>query len=357
MISFTQLRLIIIRACLMLFWVAVIFIGLYIPDWADSLWTKRTINVLGWPLVFDARFLSEFEEKHNVTVRVNYFENNEELLMKMETTGGKGYDLIMPSDYMVPILAKKGLIKKFDTKKLSFLPYIYEHLKGHYFDPHNEYSVPFFWGVYGLGIDKGYFSPDFHDYSWKLVFEKQSPSYCIGIVDEQREVVLIAAQYLFGSIDNLSDAQLEQIKKLLLKQKKWVAMYSEMRADSLLITKACPVIVIVSADLARAMRYIDTIDFVIPKEGGFMSIDNFALPSATQQDELVHELLNFVYSKKILQEYVDHFGFFSPRIDVKSEEGNVERIIPTPEQIKKMAFFHSQVPISWINNVWIELKS
>ena len=66
-------------------------------------------------------------------------------------TNGKGYDLIVPSHYLMPRLLKHKYLKKLDMGKMPFYKNIRPELLGNYYDPRNEYTLPYFWGLIGPG--------------------------------------------------------------------------------------------------------------------------------------------------------------------------------------------------------------
>ena len=99
----------------------------------------------------------------------------------------------------------------------------------------------------------------------------------IGVPDDARELVLLAAHYLFGSLANLDDRKLEQITALLKKQKKWVELYGDLRTDYLLFSKTSPVVAAMHPDLAHAVNSTPNIVFIIPEEGAFAVLDSLAL--------------------------------------------------------------------------------
>jgi spermidine/putrescine transport system substrate-binding protein len=103
----------------------------------------KSINVLVWGQILDKEFLSDFEKETGIRVNMSYFENNEELFVKLKTTDLHDYDLIMPSDWAVELLIKDDLVKKLDRTKIVAWNSLYPALCNLYFDPHNEYTIYF----------------------------------------------------------------------------------------------------------------------------------------------------------------------------------------------------------------------
>ena len=59
-----------------------------------------------WSDYVDQELLDGFEAKTGIKVIVDTFSSNEELLAKVQS-GATGYDVVVPSDFMVSIMAKQ----------------------------------------------------------------------------------------------------------------------------------------------------------------------------------------------------------------------------------------------------------
>lgn len=343
------------HSAIILFWGVVIILFLWAPFFISNMYKQKSLTVLAWPGLLDVQYLQKFEEKTGIKVNVRYFESNEELFLKIKETKGKGYDLIMPSDYMTDLMVKEGLLKKIDKKKLLFFDQLNPHLVGKYYDKNNDYSIPFFWSMYGIAIDKDYFKDKEINRSWALVFD---PKYMVPhtcVIDDVRELILMAAQYLYGKQDTLNESQLQEIKELLIAQKKLIEVYAEDRANTLLASKICPVAIILSAVVARIMAVYPNIEFIVPQEGGFLLIDSFAMPKATKNDELVYEFLNFMYEPETINHHTQMFGFFSP---IKGLENEFSLVVqPTDKQLEKADFFKNSISHQQLSDILIALKS
>lgn len=339
-----------------LFWVVIILLFLYSTRVIHALRDERSISILAWPQVIDASYLREFEKKTGIKVYISYFEHNEELIVKLRTIREHGYDLIMPSDHAAQLLIKDDLLKKIDRTRLHFWNDLYPTLLDHYFDPNNEYTIPIYWSIYGLGIDTDYFD-GIPEASWALVFDENIAPEKVSLINDSRELILIAAQYLFGRIEDLGSNEIMQIKQLLKKQKKWTEIYTDMRPDLILAAKTCPVAIIPAADLTRVIQVYDNLDFLVPKEGSFVIIDSFAIPKSSKKEDLIYQFLNYIYEPEVLQKYVDEFNFFSPTRTVFLRDVLQEFSIPTPALFKKVQFFKNVVPENLLNELWISLKA
>lgn len=166
------------------------------------------------------------------------------------------------------------------------------------------------------------------------------------MTDDPREAVMIAAQYLFGTITALNDAAARKaVRDLLIAQKKSVDVYALARADSLLQIGSCDFAVIVSPEMVRLQREHPEFAFIIPKEGAFTLIDSFAIPRTSKKDSLIYRFLNYVYTPEVLAHHAQVFGFESPI--AQQNETNISEKSPN--------FFRGVISDQELNELWIEV--
>lgn len=344
-------------ALVLLFWLSAIVGFLWLPSFFKIFYQEKSLTILTWPAFLDIQYLQKFEEETGVKIHLRYVESNEELYVKIKETKGEGYDLIMPSDYMIELLKNEHILKKVDMSKLSFNDRLYPHLLHNYYDPTNEYSVPFFWSMYGIAYNKDSFKNTMVEPSWALIFDPALAPSHICMIDGARELVQIAGQYLFGKQSkSFTQEQIERIKKLLVEQKKLVEVYTEDRANFLLASQTSPLAVSIGAVTARIMRTFKNIAFVIPKEGSFLNIDAFVIPQSSDKDELIYLFLNYLYREEVLTHHMSKYGYFSP---IKGAEVDTHYPIPFPsqEQIKNAQFFKNVLSREQLSAIWVAIKA
>ena len=341
------------RVSIILFWVLVIGFILYVPAFLKRFDTRKSITIFTWPSVIDSKIVAQFEKETGIRVYLNYFETNQELLAKMNRTGGKDYDLIVSSDHTIQLLIRKKFLKKLDKKKLPFMNDLVPQVQDLYCDPNFDYSIPFIWAIYGIGINPLLMHVP-EKISWSLVFEKGHGP--ISMTNDAREAIMMAAFYLFGTIDVLKESTVEQeIKELLLRQKEWVEVYTDLRAEELLASKSVPLAVITSPDLWRIKKEYPHLEFLVPQEGTFALIDMFAIPKESQKEDLVYQFLNYLYQPAIIEHHMNTFGFCSPISTVSRQLP--KPFCPTKEEFKRFEFFRNVVPEEQLNDIWIAVMA
>lgn len=339
------------RAGIVVFWFVCLLGFLYAPAALHLFHQKRSLTIFTWPTILDPQYLQQFEKETGIKLYITYYESNQELFSKLQAGSASGYDIILPSDFTVKLMIQEGLVKKIDHSKLSFYSSINKNLMRHYFDPKNEYSVPFFWGVYGIGINKNYFKDKaFPKPDWQLLFNAKKAGYRVGMTDEAREAILLAAFYLFGTVNiEWSRENVDKIIALLMEQKKSVEAYTESRSEYLLTSEAVPVAYALSTDIYKAQGEFPYLDFLLPQEGGFIFIDSIVIPKNTTKDDMIYQFINYLYGAASLEHHTKLYGFCSPL------EGAGDNACSY--QFDKLHFFENAVPQELVNEIWITVMS
>lgn len=351
------LRMWLVRLVMVLVWVALVFSFLVFPRFLQWIYPleSTSIAVYVWPSMIDGKKIIDFQKKTGIKVYIHYYESNEELLQKLEITGGKGYDLVMPADYAIERLREKGLLHNIDHRKLHFWNRINPMLLGYYFDPLNEYSVPYYVSVYGLGIDPTYFGTEQPTPSWDLLFKRQ-PGYEVAMTDVPRRAIAFASNYLYqqGTVAN-DPEKLRAIQQLLTQQKEWVRMYTDIKGEDLLATKNCPVVMTIASDLWMIKREYPYLEFKVPREGTFIAIDSFVIPAASTKQDLVYEFLNYLYQVDVVEYHMRRYGFCPPVMDVDTQGTGI--FCPTKEQLQQAQFFRQTISDTVMNDMWVSILS
>ncbi len=358
------------RVLIVTFWIGLFFGFLFLPSLKNLLYPAHGINILAWPDMVDFETVSKFEKETGIKVNVSYYENNEELYARLRLTRGEGYDLMTITDNAVNYLREQNFLKKVDKSKLSFWSEIDNHFTGHYFDPNNDYSIPYNWDLYGLGVSNEYLKEKKPKPSWSLIFD-ESIAPRVSMIEDSYDAVSIAAQYLYGSIENLTEDKLQGITKLLIKQKKWVEAYTDLRADYFLSLGICPVMIGQSAYIYRANKSDDEEDekpkenefsFLIPQEGGFFMIDSLVIPAQSTKEDYVYKFINYLYQEDQVKGFYENFGYL-PVMKKLLHSVNLDYInepldeILKPEKFAKFSPLKRELPASRISKLWIEVKS
>ena len=99
---------------------------------------------------FEKWYEANYGEK--ITVNYDTFASNEDMYNKI-SSGAVSYDVIIPSDYMIARMAKEDMLLPLDFENIPNYQYIGDDFRGLYYDPENQYTVPYTYGVVGVIYD------------------------------------------------------------------------------------------------------------------------------------------------------------------------------------------------------------
>lgn len=352
------------KSIIIIFYTLIFAAALYAPRIYNLFFdTKQVITIYTPREAFSLEKFEEFEEKTGIRVKVTYFNTNEEMFAKFKINRGRGYDIVVPSDYMVEHLIKAGLLQPLDYSKIKNFKFIDKRLLNKFYDPENKYTVPIFWIPYGIGFDKKFFNLD-DTVSWDIMFKKEVlksyGDYKISMLNDAREAVYLSAIYLFGTVDNLTDDQFDQIKNLLIAQKQIVESYGEASAKYLLLSGIVPIAVIPAA----RMKEIDDFEnygFVIPREGSLIDVMNMGIPVTSQKVDLAHKLIDFLLSAEVGAFNFDYVACNPVNTKayslINQKYAKNKAFFPEDEMFKRLFILNSQIRPTLLEKIWFLVKS
>jgi len=345
-----------IRIGIILLWSLILLSIPFVP----KLYQKhdKTIHILAWGDILDPKLLKAFEEKTGIRVRCSYYSSNAELLVKLKATKGNEYDLIIPSDYATVMLIQEGLLQPLDHAKLPYQD-VHQGLLGHAYDPESQYTIPFAWEVFVFGIHQETFKE--RTPSWRLVFDPSCIDYRIAMVNDPVEAIAFASFYLFQDAQTLlNPAKVLAVRDLLRKQRSVIEAYASFRGDYFLATGSCSLAIASSSYFWRTLRLFPHISLLIPEEGTFLTIENFAIPKYSKQTVYTYELLAYLFTQESMQSHFHTLGFFpstwkEPPLDIPQEAAVLMRYFTTyPE---KFHFVRELLSQQQTQELWIDVKS
>jgi spermidine/putrescine-binding protein len=260
----------------------------------------KTLYLYNWDNYMDAAVLKDFEKEFGVRVVEDKYASNEELLAKLQT-GASGYDVAVPSDYAVRIMARQGLLAPLDHARLPNLKHLAARFRNPAYDPGLKNSVPYLWGTTGLGYSRkalGAGGPA----SWDDVFNPEKLKKLRGrvsMLNDMREAIGAALIYRGYSPNSTDPKALEAARAVLAAQKPYLAKYdSEAYRDSL----AAGEIVLAhgwSGELFAAQKASPDIAFAVPREGTFLFVDNLVIPNSSKNRETAEVFINYLLRPEV----------------------------------------------------------
>lgn len=358
------------RSLIIAFYLSCLFAFLYFPHIIDYFKADdNSITVYTFTEFISSESLRKFEQKTGIKVRLQFFESNEELYAKFKINQGEGYDLITPSDYMVEIMRKDGLLQEVDTADLDNFKDIDQRLLGQYFDPGNKFSIPLCWLVYGIVYNKNLIGSNFKYADLNLLFSDingliedkiVAKPYRICMIQDPREMVYLGALYLFGHANNLTEQEFAQIQDLLSHQKKSVESYTSVGVPYFLMGNIASVAVVTSHQMRKMFESNENFIFEIPKKGSLFVIENLAIPAKSHKSDLAHKFINFMISEETAGLHSAMYGtnpsnkLAYNRIDKKFTENY--NFFPNDAVFSKLHLIKNDISLEKVDSIWLAVR-
>ncbi len=260
--------------------------------------TDGDLNIYNWAEYIDPDLVDAFAAEQGIGVTVDVYDSNE-AMQPIISAGNSGYDLIVPSDYMVAILIAGEDIQPLNKDALPNLANISDEFSNLIYDPDGDYSVPYQWGTTGIAVDTAVVGTDFPR-SWALIFDADiADQYAgqISLLNDPRETLGAALKYLGFSLNTTDTEELEQAKDLVVEARGRVAAFDTDQADELLTTGETAIGHGYSGDMFT--QFLETEDparyvYFVPTEGGTRWIDNMAIPHDAPNPCTAHTFINWI---------------------------------------------------------------
>jgi len=316
------------------------------------------LHVLNWSEYFARDTLSGFEREAGCRVVLDYIVSSEELRAKLARTPS-GYDVVFPSDEVMPGLISGGALERLDHARLANLGNLDPRFRGLPFDPRNEHSVPYMWGTTGLAYSKDRVKPA--PDSWAHLLDPAGSDHAT-LLDDALEVFAAAMRAAGDDPDAPSPASIERAKKRLLALR---PLAFESAPKRMLIVGDAWIAQCFSGDAlqaATAGERTSELAYVIPREGGTLFIDNMCIAKGASEPGLAHRFIDYLLRPEVAAAVTNELRFPSAnaaaRAFVKKEILDDRLVYPGSEELARCRLLREPAPElrRMIFDAWAEVK-
>ena len=285
---------------------------------------KLEIRWLGWEHYNVKSLTAAFEKEYNCKVSAGFFDGNSECYNKLRAGGVKDFDMFMADGFWPRLYAKQGLSQPTDYKKLPNIKYVFpDFLPPNYMllkeeNGTNMVAGPNCWGGYGFTVNMDKVAPEDSDTIYLLYNEKYKGHLSTSArFEENIALTGILVCYRMGTMNKprpdgkpfnpyvLTDAELAECKKLLIKQK--VLLVTRWNDEDTLERLLRAQVVWASPEWSGIFRriYFDKLDgksklnmkhVLKPKEGGLGWVDTWGITKQNYHNTSyphIHSLVAF----------------------------------------------------------------
>jgi len=328
------------------------FIALLIVLCGSCARKNPTLNLLVWEGYADASYVKTFEEQNHCKVSASYFGSSDELVNKLRAADAT-YDVVSPSSDVATLIATSGLASPLDLGQLPGYSLLSPQLtslslvrmKG------EVYGVPFMWGSDPMIYDTTVFPqpPE----SWAVMWDPKLKGK-ISVWDDLSSVYM-AAQVLGydkpdpGHLFNLSDQELEAVRKKLIEMKPNIRKAWSSAEELTKLFQNHEVVIAMGWPLmTNQLRKANfPVGETIPKENTTGWIDHLMITARSENKELAYKFIEFMIQAETQKKITEVTGYTpaNPRAAqfmTPEEQKNLH--LDDVDNYQKRLYFYQNVP-------------
>ncbi len=333
--------------------------------YANNAYRGSVLNVYNW-----GEYISDgsddsldvnkyFEELTGIKVNYTNFDSCEDMYAKLKS-GGANYDVVIPSDYMIARMLEEDMLLPLDYSHIpNFAKYIDDKYKNLYYDPANQYTVPYNVGVVALIYNTKMVKEK--PTSWSVLWD-ESYAGQILMFNNPRDGFAIA-QSVLGldyNTTNPDDWQLAYNK--LVEQKPVVRSYVMDEVFNIMESGAAAMAPYYAGDYLVMVENNPDLAVAFPKEGANIFVDAACIPTTAQNKGAAELYINFLTEPEIALANAEMIMYASPnKIVADADEYTYKGspvLYPEKEAVANYQYFHNLPPEiqTLMSNLWSDLK-
>lgn len=327
------------------------------------------LRIYTWADYVSPEVVAGFEKSANCRVEIETFDSNEAMFDKLKA-GKNDCDIIMPSSYLVGLMADEGLILELDHSKI---PNVRKNFDKHFakliLDPSFLYNAPYAVTYTGFMYNKSKIPSGTDVASWSIL---DNPAFKdrITLLDDQREVIGAALIALGYSINTKNPVEISAAAE---KGRSWRRTIRKFDAEGYKKDVASGETWIGQAYSTDAMQVIlgnkwkgssprPEIGFALPKEGFVIAFDEMVISARTTNPDLAHAFINYVYRGDVAKANMEYIAGLMPvRPGISSLDREFrDMIMLDAETIERGqvldSFENDAKTFGFYNNAWTRIK-
>lgn len=269
--------------------------------------------------------IPNFTDEFGVKVVYDNYSSNDTLLAKLQS-GATGYDIIVPTDYMITTMLGLDLLQEIDLANVPNVANLYPRFRETPFDPGNKYSVPWQWGTTGIGYNSEKV-PDFKP-SWDMLWDEKYKGK-ITMMNEIRDVFAVALFRLGYNPNTVDPAEIEEAKQMLIEQKALLKHYTsdtyidELASEDSWLSQGY------SGDVFQAQLENELVLYAVPEEGALTWVDCMCIPKGAPHKYTAEVFMDYIHRPDVAAAITNYVYYASP--NEKAEEFILPEILEDPQ--------------------------
>ncbi|EIJ36314.1 extracellular solute-binding protein [Thiothrix nivea] len=318
------------------------------------------VVIYNWTEYIPDGVLEDFTAETGIEVDYSTYDNNETMYAKLKLQQGKGYDIVVPSAYMVSKMREEGLLHPIDKTKLSHFGNLDPKLLDKPFDPGNGYSIPYMWGSTGIAVNAAAIDPASIT-GWADLWEPKWKGKLL-LTDDLRGIFDMALKKNGFSSNSTNPEEIKVAYQDLQKLMPNVRVFNADAPREPFLAGDVNLGMIWSGEASQAQKENKDIHYIYPKEGASLWVDNLAITAGAENVDNAHKFIDYMLRPKVAKQMVEKLGYSTPNTAARvlvSEAIRNDPIIFPPAEILEKGEFQLDVgaALKLYNDYWEKLKA
>jgi spermidine/putrescine transport system substrate-binding protein len=274
----------------------------------DALSSSGECRVFIWTGYFPPTFVANFESTTGIKLRITEMASNEQLINKLKSTRGRGFDLVTPTMMRADQWRDLDLLQAWEPELLpidNLEPRFLEASERDWTWNYGLYHLPHLWGTEAMGYRTDLFETEYGKLSLGDLWGEDVKGKIMG---RPHSMLSGVGRYLasIGEIPPFEDGYKDEdsmraiwsdITSFAIDHKEWLRLFwrdsntqqAGLRRNGVALGQTWdgPVIAMKNAG--------EPVNYMAPKEGAFAWLDGFSLPTGAVNLDQTYELLKACY--------------------------------------------------------------
>jgi spermidine/putrescine-binding protein len=272
--------------------------------------TSTQLNLFVWTEYIPQETVDCFEEVYGIRVNKDEYSSNEEMYAKL-SAGGANYDLVQPTDYIVALMIRQGLLQELDKSRLAIMDSLDPNYLDLPFDPGNRYTIP-----YQAGTDAIVVNTETVQTVPQSFADLWNPEYAgrLVMIDDSRAIIGATLLTLGYDVNTTDPAQLEEAKVKLAELARGVKIFDSDSPKTALIAGDVDLGIVWTGEAEIARHELPSIEYIYPTEGAILWQDNYAIPVGAPNLDAAYAWLNYSLQGDLFWRMLDEFPYTNPNL-------------------------------------------
>lgn len=326
---------------------------------ATTAQAEGKLSIYHWFEYMPQALLDKFAKDNDIEVTMDTYESNEAMLASLKAGKLGSYDVAVPGDYMVKIMAGEDVLDTFEHSELSNFSNIEKPWVDVDFDRGRKSSIPYQYGTTSFSVNRDTYKGDIA--SLGILFDPpEELKGKINVLDSQGEVLALASMYLDIPQCSSDRDQLKKLNDMLVSNKKnWASFGSDIAKD-VLVSGDAKAGMIYNGFGAKARAENDKLEYAFPKEGYVFWMDNVVLLKDAPNRANALKFMNFLLEPETSAAITNYAQYISPiagAMDLASDDVKKAPELNPPEgQGGQFVMSCEKVVQEYYDRIWTNLK-